>query len=274
MSRKMSFIPEIKNYGFVLEQMEKDLLYRLSDRKRMTSLGRPLYERINTQIIVTQECPYNCPFCIERQNPMEGNHDADKQIQSLIRVLKEHTNARLTVTGGEPGLYADHVKKIAKVFSEYSNGVFMSINTAGYSKDLNGIANINLSVNDYVNSDYRQFPGCTVQTVFDDEDMTLDNAKKFMEAYDEASRFSFRFLTDLNKSEYDVRIFNELRKDKDVKVGTFRIGDFFVYCTFDWRGRHARITLGDMRQQRLNDYKDGYSNIIIHPDGRIGVNWN
>lgn len=35
----------------------------------------------------------------------------------------------------------------------------------------------------------------------------------------------------------------------------------------------ARLTLGDMWQQRNNDYKDGYSNIIIHPDGTIGTNW-
>jgi hypothetical protein len=33
------------------------------------------------------------------------------------------------------------------------------------------------------------------------------------------------------------------------------------------------LTLGDMWQQRNNDYKDGYLNIIIHPDGTIGTNW-
>lgn len=32
------------------------------------------------------------------------------------------------------------------------------------------------------------------------------------------------------------------------------------YCAADW----------DMYQQTHNDYQDGYSNIIIHPDGRIG----
>ena len=37
--------------------------------------------------------------------------------------------------------------------------------------------------------------------------------------------------------------------------------------------QHARVTLGDMWQQRHNNYGDGYSNIIIHPDGRVSTNW-
>lgn len=34
------------------------------------------------------------------------------------------------------------------------------------------------------------------------------------------------------------------------------------------------VDIGDMWQQTRNDYGDGYSNVIIHPDGRVGVNWN
>lgn len=56
-------------------------------------------------------------------------------------------------------------------------------------------------------------------------------------------------------------------------VGTFRVGDFFAYATFDYKGVHGRITLGDMYQQQHNDYQDGYSNVIIHPDGHVAVNW-
>lgn len=88
-----------------------------------------------------------------------------------------------------------------------------------------------------------------------------------------AGNFSFRFLSGLDKHDYDVTIWNEIQNDPDIDVKTFRVGDFFVYCTFNWNGKHARVTLGDMYQQQHNDYKDGYSNIIIHPDGKIGVNW-
>lgn len=83
MTRKFDFIPFIPNYEWIREQMKADLEYRLKNRLYKTSLGRPLYERINIQLITTQECPYNCPFCLERQNPMEGNQDFKKQIESL-----------------------------------------------------------------------------------------------------------------------------------------------------------------------------------------------
>ena len=89
----------------------------------------------------------------------------------------------------------------------------------------------------------------------------------------EASSFSFRFLSGLEKKDYPVGVWNDLQNDTEIDVHTFRIGDFFVYATFDYAGKHARVTLGDMWQQRHNDYGDGYSNIIIHPDGRITTNW-
>ena len=89
----------------------------------------------------------------------------------------------------------------------------------------------------------------------------------------DAENFSFRFMSDIEKRDYPIDIWNELGKDPTIKIGTFRIGDFFVYATFNYNDKHARITLGDMWQQIHNDYKDGYSNIIIHPDGRIATNW-
>lgn len=95
--------------------------------------------------------------------------------------------------------------------------------------------------------------------------------KEFMQT--DAENFSFRFLSGLEKKEYPVDIWNELRADQEIDVHTFRIGDFFVYATFNYADKHARVTLGDMWQQQHNDYKDGYSNIIIHPDGRVAVNW-
>lgn len=273
MSRKLSFIPNIPNYEYIREQMQEDLKYRLESRHERTSLGRPLYERINIQVVMTQECPYHCPFCMERKHPMKGQFNADAQIESLRSVLKEHPNARLTITGGEPGLYPDHVKALADVFNEESNKVFVAINTAGYSENLNGIAHINLSVNDYVKPNPANFPGCTYQTVLDGDKMTLENIKRIMNSNPDAGSFSFRFLCGLDQDSYDVSIWNALQNDPEIKIGTFRIGDFFVYVTFDYNGKHARVTLGDMKQQTQNEYQDGYSNIIIHPDGKIGTNW-
>lgn len=273
MSRKLNYIPRINSYEYIRKEMYRDLQYRLGDRMRRTSLGRPLYERMNVQVITTQECPYNCPFCIERKNPMEGQQDFDKQVSSLVEVLREHRNARVTITGGEPSLYPEHVRALSDAYKANSNNVFLSINTAGFDDSITGLGHINLSVNKYVRPDISLFHGCTYQTVFNDEEMTLQNIREVILNTPHADSFSFRFISSLEKHDYDVSIWNSLQDSDDVKISTFRIGDFFVYATFDFCGKHARVTLGDMNQQRQNNYADGYSNIIIHPSGEIRTNW-
>lgn len=269
MSSKMNYIPVIGSYEDIRAEMRDDLRYRLESRHDKTSLGRPLYYRINVQLITTQECPFHCPFCMERQNPMTGNNAFEAQLEALKRVLSEHPDARLSITGGEPGLYPEHIANVVRTYRENSNNVFCSINTTGFSTELKGLAHINLSCNEYVHANPANFPKCTVQTVM--ENPTLDFIKKYMRM--EASSFSFRFLSGLEKKDYPVAIWNDLQDDPEIDVHTFRIGDFFAYATFDYNGKHARVTLGDMWQQRNNNYMDGYSNIIIHPDGRISTNW-
>ena len=269
MSEKMKCIPFIGSYSDIRKEMHRDLEYRLKSREAKTSLGRPLYYRINVQLIVTEECPYKCDFCLERKNPMTGENDFPAQIEALKKVLSEHPNARLSITGGEPGLYPQHVKEITKVYETNSCGVFCSINTAGFNTEVNGLAHINLSHNKFVHKSPSLFPGCTVQTILDNP--TINTIKKIMQM--DAQSFSFRFLSDLSKKEYPVNIWNELQNDREIEVRTFRIGDFFVYATFNYAGKHARVTLGDMWQQQHNDYMDGYSNVIIHPDGAVRTNW-
>ena len=195
MSSKMNYIPHISSYEDIRAEMSNDLQYRLASRTAKTSLGRPLYYRINVQMITTQECPFHCPFCLERQNPMSGDNDFDAQIEALKRVLQEHPNARLSITGGEPGLYPKHIANIVETYRKHGNGVFCSINTTGFSTELNGLAHINLSRNDYVWTDPAGFPGCTVQTVV--ENPTLAFIKDYMKM--DASSFSFRFLSGLER---------------------------------------------------------------------------
>ena len=277
MTRKLNVIPKIENYKWIKNQMNEDLKYRLEDRLKLTTFGRPLYERINVQIIITKECPYNCPFCLEKQYEITGKNDFNKQIESLIQILKEHPNARLTITGGEPSLYIDHIQNIINIFNENSNKTFITINTTGYNPKINDLpAKINLSVNKYIHPDLSLFPNSTYQTVFNNEEMNIQNIKDTINKVSKNSEikdFSFRFLTDINTSDYPVNIWNDIQSDKEFNINTFRIGDFFVYTTFDYNNCHGRITLADMNHQQSNDYKNGYSNIIIHPDGKIGINW-
>ena len=110
----MKMIPFLSSYAEIRDEMQRDLHYRLENRTEKTSLGRPLYYRINVQLITTEECPYSCPFCLERQNPMEGENDFDAQISALKKVLSEHPNARLSITGGEPGLYPKHIANVVE----------------------------------------------------------------------------------------------------------------------------------------------------------------
>ena len=61
MSSKMNYIPHISSYEDIRAEMSNDLQYRLASRTAKTSLGRPLYYRINVQMITTQECRSTAP---------------------------------------------------------------------------------------------------------------------------------------------------------------------------------------------------------------------
>lgn len=275
MSDKLNYIPFIPNYEYIQNEMEKDLEYRLNFRNRKTKFGRPLYKNISVQIITTHKCPYNCPFCIEKINPIgDSNDNKSKQLMSLIKILQEHKDIRLTITGGEPGLFPIHIRNISNIYKKYSNNVFISINTTGINLYIQQFGHINLSVNKYLpKPNLLIFKNCTYQTVLSDDEMNLENIKNIMDNEKNTNKFSFRFISDIKPKQYNINIFNELQNNSDIKINTFRIGDFFTYCTFDYKNNHGRITLGDMYQQKKNNYKDGYSNIIIHPDGNIGLNW-
>jgi organic radical activating enzyme len=177
----------------------------------------------------------------------------------------------LTITGGEPGLYPDHVRNLIETYRNVGNSIGCSINTIGYNPELNGLTRIKLSCNDYVKSDPTLFPGCTLQTV--NEKPSVSFIKKFMDE-NAANSFKIRFLSELKKKDYDIDVWNNLQNDSEINVTMFRIGDFFVNATFGYHGKIGQLALGDMWQQKQNDYQDGYSNIIVHPDGKIGLNWS
>ena len=82
-------------------------------------------------------------------------------------------------------------KDVVDTYKNYGNNVFCSINTSGFNTDLNGLAYINLSHNEFVHECPANFPGRTVQTVVDTQ--TDSSIKRYMMM--NADRFSFRFLS-------------------------------------------------------------------------------
>lgn len=289
MSEKTHYIPYISNYDYIRDEMQKDLEWRLKNKTVKIAYGRPLYNNINIQIITTHECPFECSFCIERKNPMCGKADFAAQAASLYNVLMQHPTARVSVTGGEPLLYPYHINKLYEIYLHNSKQNFFVVNTTGYdavkAEKIPSSIPFNVSVNDSTQYDERIFSyprRLTLQTIVKDEDMRLSYLRnwirqKEVEIQVDDCEYSFRFLSWLDRKDYSVDIWNDLRRDPKIRIDSFRIGDFFVYCNyFDYElNRTCRVTLGDMYQQRLNleKYGDGYSNIIIHPDGKIGVNW-
>ena len=75
-------------------------------------------------------------------------------------------------------MYPEHIAHIVQTYKDNCNNVFCSINTTGFNTELNGLAHINLSRNDYVGADPVDYPGCTVQTVI--ENPTLAFIKEYM----------------------------------------------------------------------------------------------
>lgn len=273
MTRKLDFIPDFESYEDVRKLMDEDFEYRFEDRKRETALGRPLYERINVQAVITQACPFKCSFCLERVNPQGAKNAFKKQLEALSRILEEHPNLRLTITGGEPGLYPKHVKKLVEMAKPTAE--FISVNSTGYRDGVRDVGcAVNISDNAEVHPELDSWKDACIQTIFSNPMMTLDNVKSYMDNHPEHTQFSFRYLTDINISEYNIDILKEMKEDPDIKVGTFRVGDFFMYCTANYNGAHFRITLGDMKIQQDREYKGTYSNIIITPEGEIKLNWS
>lgn len=61
MSSKMNYIPHISSYEDIRAEMSNDLQYRLASRTAKTSLGRPLYYRINVQMITHRSVRSTAP---------------------------------------------------------------------------------------------------------------------------------------------------------------------------------------------------------------------
>ncbi|MDK2886038.1 MAG: 3,8-cyclase [Thermosipho sp. (in: thermotogales)] len=130
------------------------------------------------RLSVTDKCNFRCNYCmIENAEFMNDNELLTlKQIETLIKVLKDLKFKHVRITGGEPTLRTDIIE-IAKIIKKYFGN--FSITTNGslldlLAKDLkeNGLSSVNISLDSLNRDNFRKI------TRRDDLDKVLKGLEK------------------------------------------------------------------------------------------------
>lgn len=263
-------------------------------------LHKSLYRRLNVQLMITKKCPFNCSFCIEKINPVgDENVNFDLQISNLKRLLEtllaNGMAPTVSITGGEPTLFAYHVKDVKEMLDKM--GVPYNLNTAGVINKANkklvpSFSRVNLSVHnhdvdknseifgssrgDYWNSEMYQH--ATIQSVILSAD--IDYLKEFLDSFDN-KRFSIRLPaeTEDTPSIEWKEMFDKIEKDSDFEFVQQKIGDYYWYEEWKYKGKVIRFSFASMKQ--LAYYKERYAEnermftraAIIMPDGNVRFDW-
>lgn len=259
-----------------------------------------LYRRLNVQLVVTNACPYDCSFCIEKINPANSkkeNFNADLQLKNLKELLlimkKAGLEPTVSITGGEPTLYLDHIINIAKMLDDI--GVMYNLNTSGYSKNsiiYNKFKRINLSVHSAdVDKNSRVFcknrgeywkneiyKDATIQRVILNGD--YEELIAFLNSFDQ-KRFSIRFVArSKNEKSFDWKpLFDKIKEDPDFKFIQQKIGDYYFFEEYKYKNNKTiRFSFADMEQ--LKYYKDKMDKeqnfvraAIVLADGTVKFDW-
>lgn len=263
-------------------------------------MHKSLYRRLNVQLMVTKKCPFNCSFCIEKINPVgDENRNESLQIANLKRLLKTLIGngmaPTVSITGGEPTLFSEHVKTVKAMLDEMK--IPCNLNTAGVinnsTKELvPSFSRVNLSVHnhnadknseifcanrgDYWNHEIYQH--ATIQSVILSAD--LNYLKEFLNSFDN-KRFSIRLPaeTETTPSIEWKEMFDKIEKDPAFKFIQQKIGDYYWYEEWMYDGKVIRFSFASMKQ--LAYYKERYAEnekmftraAIVLPDGNVRFDW-
>ena len=259
-----------------------------------------LYRRLNVQLLVTKRCPFHCPFCIERENPVGGKNEQEElQIVNLIKVLKSMKESGLeptvSITGGEPMLKPAFVGTVIDILDGMN--VLYNINTSGYIGNEDVIAvlkkakRINLSVHsadaknnamifDRVPERYWLdpiFENATIQKVFNSEsECELSAVTGFVHNFPQ-KRFSLRFPTydvDVDTLEWK-RLFRSLEDNCQNNFIQQKVGDYYWYEDWSCAEKHLHLSFSSLKQLRRNQEQDRdfVRAVIIEPNGDIKYDW-
>ena len=258
-----------------------------------------LYRRLNVQLVVTNKCPYNCPFCIEKINPsnkkIENFNPVNqlKNLKELLLILKcAGLEPTVSITGGEPTLYLNHIINVAKLLDEL--GINYNLNTSGFCNDmrlLEYFSRINLSVhsnNDLINSsifgvnrgdyyNYEIYKNATIQRVIVNND--FDNLLNFINSFSQ-KRISLRIISRAeDEPSFDFKpLFDRINEDSRFIFLQQKIGDYYFFEEYKFGDKLLRFSFSDLEQ--LKYYKDNYEfdanfvrAAIVLADGSVKFDW-
>ncbi len=271
-----------------------------------------IYKNINVQVVISKNCNYSCPFCIE------NDHTINEEIESPIgkifdSIIDQYTGQGITpsvsITGGEPTLFPERLREIYQIAIKRWGLSRVNINTNGVNPDIleemKGIR-VNLSRHHYCEtkadmifgkkSDYVIGSNITMQCVmmkgFID---SVAEIKKYMDFFIamRADGFSFRGMSKLDASKEYVReidfstthaidffsIVNEVSNDPAFEFVQQKIGDHYFYEIYKYKGKPVRFTYSNfefLRKVETEERKNGksYSRAtIISPSGKVYTGW-
>lgn len=78
---------------------------------------------------ITQECPFDCPFCLRLYQPRAATLGPDER-REMVDFLKKHGLRRLTLTGGEPMILGDELFDFMKYI--HSHQIHVCLSSTGF----------------------------------------------------------------------------------------------------------------------------------------------
>lgn len=259
-----------------------------------------LYRRLNVQLVVTNKCPFNCPFCIEKINPTndkEEKFSPEAQIANLkvllLSMKKAGMEPTVSITGGEPTVYFNHIVEVAKMLDEID--VKYNLNTSGNLKTKlisETFDRINLSVHEADpkrNSDIfgvcrneywkeEVYQNATIQRVITSSN--FNDLIEFLDSFDQ-KRFSIRFVArTANETSFDWKpLFDQIAKDDRFQFIQQKIGDYYFFEEYKYKEEKTiRFSFADMLQlayykNQIEKEENFVRAVVVMADGSVKFDW-
>lgn len=259
-----------------------------------------MYRRLNVQLVVTNKCPFDCSFCIEKINPTNEkaeNFLPEEQLISLKTLLLAIKQAGMeptvSITGGEPTLYLNHIICVARMLDEIE--VKYNLNTAGNCQKMlipQTFERINLSVHEaeaLKNSAvfgstrgayWQEIPyrNATIQKVI--TNANFNELVQFLDSF-EQKRYSIRFIARTKEeSSFDWKpLFDAIANDDRFIFIQQKIGDYYFFEEYQYKKtKTVRFSFADMTQ--LEYYKTQVEKgenfvraVVVMADGSVKFDW-